>query len=161
MKINKSHSTLAATLLSLTLVLIAWMALAPTQLGGQVSYVIVDGNSMETDFHLGDLILVRKSQTYQVGDAVTYQNAELGRYVFHRIVNLNFDRFVLQGDNNSWLDSYQPASEEIIGKLWIHIPKAGKAIEWLRVPLHLAIAIGLLGGSLMSNMLIQSSKHGK
>lgn len=160
-KINKNPATIATTLLSLTLILIAWVAFAPTQLGGQVSYVIVDGNSMETGFHLGDLILVRKSQNYQVGDAVTYQNAELGRYVFHRIVNLNFDRFVLQGDNNSWLDSYQPASEEIIGKLWVHIPKVGKAIEWLRMPIHLAIAIGLLGGSLMSNMLIQSSKRGK
>jgi signal peptidase I len=161
MQINKSHSTVATTLLSLMFVLVAWLTLAPTQLGGQVSYVIVDGNSMEKGFHLGDLVLVRKTLAYQIGDAVTYQNAELGRAVFHRIAKLNLDHFVLKGDNNSWFDSYQPTREEIIGKLWIHIPKLGKAIEWLRLPINLAIAIVLLGGSLMSNMLIKSPKRRK
>ena len=161
MQTTRRNSSILTTVLSLIVVFIVWMLLAPTQLGGQVSYVIVDGNSMETGFHLGDLVLVRKASTYQIGDAVTYQNAELGRYVFHRIVNSNLERFVLKGDHNTWLDSYHPASEEIVGKLWVHIPKLGKAIEWLRMPIHLAIAIGLLGGSLMSNMLMQPSKHGK
>ena len=161
MQFNKSHSTAITTLLSLALVVIAWVAFAPTQLGGQVSYVIVDGNSMETGFHLGDLVIVRKALTYQIGDAVTYQNAELGRNVFHRIVSFNADHFVIKGDHNTWFDSYQPTQAEIIGKLWVHIPKLGKVIEWLRLPINLAIAIVLLGGSLMSNMLIQSPKHKK
>ncbi len=149
------------TLLSLFLSLISWMILAPTQLGGSVTYVIVDGNSMEAKFHRGDLILLRKAPTYQVGDAVTYQNAEMGRYVFHRIIDLNLDRFVLQGDNNAWLDSYQPTQEEIVGKLWMHLPRVGKAVEWLRLPINMALAVGLLGGSLMSSMMIQPSKHEK
>jgi signal peptidase I len=149
------------TLLSLFLSLISWLILAPTQLGGSVTYVIVDGNSMEAKFHRGDLILLRKAATYKVGDAVTYQNAEMGRYVFHRIINLNLDRFVLQGDNNAWLDSYQPTQEEIVGKLWMHLPRVGKAVEWLRLPINMALAVGLLGGSLMSSMMIRPSKHEK
>jgi len=161
MQLNKNPSTTVTTLLSLALVVIIWVAFAPTQLGGQVSYVIVDGNSMETGFHLGDLVVVRRALTYQVGDAVTYQNAELGRYVFHRIVSVNADHFVIKGDHNSWFDSYQPTQAEIVGKLWVHIPKLGKAIEWLRLPINLAIAVILIGGSLMSNMLIQSSQHKK
>jgi signal peptidase I len=161
MKINKNPSKITTTFLSLALILIAWVFFAPTQLGGQVSYVIVDGNSMETGFHLGDLVLVRKALTYQIGDAVTYQNAEMGRYVFHRIVSLNADHYIIKGDHNSWLDSYQPTQAEIIGKLWIHIPKLGKVIEWLRLPMNLAICVVLLGGSLMSNMLVQPSRRKK
>lgn len=149
------------TLLSLFLSLMSWLILAPTQLGGSVTYVIVDGNSMEAKFHRGDLILLRKAATYEVGDAVTYQNAEMGRYVFHRIIDLNLDRFVLQGDNNAWLDSYQPTQEEIVGKLWMHLPRVGKAVEWLRLPINMALAVGLLGGSLMSSMMIRPSKHEK
>jgi signal peptidase I len=149
------------TLLSLFLSLISWLILAPTQLGGSVTYVIVDGNSMEAKFHRGDLILLRKAPTYKVGDAVTYQNAEMGRYVFHRIIDLNLDRFVLQGDNNAWLDSYQPTQEEIVGKLWMHLPRVGKAVEWLRLPINMALTVGLLGGSLMSSMMIRPSKHEK
>ena len=161
MRTTKRHSSITTTMLSLFLVFIVWILLAPTQLGGQVSYVIVDGNSMETKFHRGDLVLLRKAASYQIGDAVTYQNAEMGRYVFHRIVHLKLDHFILQGDNNAWLDSYQPTQDEIIGKLWVYIPKMGKTIEWLRTPIHMAIALSLLGGSLMSNLMIGPSKHEK
>lgn len=135
--------------------------LAPTQLGGAVTYVIVDGNSMEPKFHLGDLVLLRTQAVYQVGDAVTYQNAELGRYVFHRIVAMNLDRFVLQGDHNSWLDTYHPNQDEIVGKLWVHIPKLGKAIEWVRSPFHMALTVALLGGVLMSDMIVKPTLNEK
>ncbi len=137
------------------------MVLAPTQLGGPVNYVIVDGNSMEPGFHLGDLLLVRTEASYRVGDAVTYQNAELGSYVFHRIIGTQLDRFILKGDNNAWEDSYHPGQDEIVGKLWTHIPKLGKAIEWVRLPIHLAMVMGLLGGVLMAGMIIKSPEDKK
>jgi signal peptidase I len=155
MKSQTSHHSLFITLLSIFLLITGYIMLAPTQLGGAVTYVIVDGNSMEPKFHLGDLVILRTQPAYQVGDAVTYQNAELGRYVFHRIVSMNLDRFVLQGDNNSWLDTYHPNQDEIIGKLWVHIPKLGKAIEWVRAPFHMALTVALLGGVLMSDMIIK------
>ena len=153
MKPLNRQSSIIVTLLSLFLSFTGWMILAPTQLGGSVTYVIVDGNSMEPGFHLGDLLLVRTEPIYRVGDAVTYQNAELGRFVFHRIIGTELDRFIIKGDNNSWVDSYNPNQDEIIGKLWAHIPKLGKAIEWIRVPINLAITMGLLGGVLMFDMI--------
>ena len=137
------------------------MALAPTQLGGSVTYVIVDGNSMEPGFHFGDLLLVRTESGYQVGDAVTYQNKELGRFVFHRIIGTELDRFILKGDNNSWLDSYHPNQNEVVGKLWVHVPKFGRTIEWMRLPINLAITMGLFGGVLMSGMITKTPKDNK
>jgi signal peptidase I len=161
MKSQNSLQSLFISFLSLILLVAGYLLLAPTQLGGAVTYVIVDGNSMEPKFHLGDLVLIRTKSSYQVGDAVTYQNAELGKYVFHRIVSMNLDRFVLQGDNNSWLDTYNPVQDEIIGKLWIHIPKLGRAIEWVRAPLHMALTVALLGGVLMSDMILKPNQSAK
>lgn len=135
------------------------MAIAPTQLGGAVTYVIVDGNSMEPRFRLGDLVLVRTESAYGVGDAVVYRNEEMGSFVFHRIVGTDLSRFILKGDNNSWLDSYHPIQEEIIGKLWVQIPKLGNAIEWVRLPIHMALAVALLGGVLMSGMILKPNKN--
>lgn len=155
-----SRNVLSA-LLSLFLAMGIWYFLAPTQLGGWVTYVIVDGNSMEPGFHLGDLALMRKQSAYQLGDAVTYQNAEMGRYVFHRIVNIEQDRFVLKGDNNTWLDSYHPTRDEMIGKLWVHLPKFGNLIQWARRPLVLALGCALLGGVMMSGLFLSPSQHGK
>ena len=148
-------------LLSLFVALMFWLAFAPTQLGGQVTYVIVDGNSMEPKFRFGDLVLLRRQAAYQIGDAVTYQNAELGRFVFHRIVDIQANHFVLQGDHNTWLDGYHPNQNEIVGKLWVHIPMLGKTIQWAREPIHLAITCGLLGGSMAAGIILNPSQRGK
>ncbi len=153
--LNRAPSIVAAVL-SVFLSLMGWLVFAPAQLGGSVTYVIVNGNSMEPGFHLGDLVLVRPETIYRVGDAVTYRNEELGTFVFHRILGKELDRFILKGDNNAWIDSYRPRQDEIVGKLWVSVPKFGKAIEWVRVPLHMALTIGLLVGILMSGMIMKS-----
>ncbi len=136
------------------------MGLAPTQLGGSVTYVIVDGNSMEPHFLLGDLLLVRTEPAYSEGDAVVYRNAEMSKYVFHRILGTDLNHFILKGDHNSWQDSYQPVQDEIVGKLWVHIPKLGKVLEIVRLPINMALAVALLGGVLMSGMFINPTKNG-
>src|SRR5215213_1132541 len=120
-----------------------WLAFAPTRLGGKVSYVIVNGISMEPSYHLGDLTIMRKVATYQVGDVVTYRDAEMEAFVIHRIIRLDRAHYVLQGDNNSWIDAYRPTNEEIIGKLWIYIPKLGKLFKWMRAPVNMALTLTL------------------
>ena len=139
-----------------------WAVFLPIQLGGQAAYVIISGNSMEPGFHLGDLVIVRQSAAYQVGDIVTYYNAELSQNVIHRIIGLGPGYFILKGDNNSWIDSYQPVKDEMVGKLWLHIPNAGKVIEWLRAPISLALLIAAMGGVLMTSTLTnQPQQRGK
>jgi signal peptidase I len=138
-----------------------WIAFAPTLIGGQASYVVVNGNSMEPGFHRGDLVIVHTASAYSVGDIVTYRNAELKAFVIHRIIAIEQDHYVFKGDNNSWIDTYRPTYDELIGKLWIHIPKLGKAMEWLRVPIHMGLTTGLLGGILMASMMTKPKRHGK
>lgn len=161
MKTRRGSSFILSSLVLLFLLFIFWMTLAPNLLGGPVTYVIVDGNSMEPGFHRGDLVLVRTQASYEIGDVVVYQNAELQRYVFHRIVAKDLDRFVMQGDNNDWQDSYHPSQSEILGKLWVSFPKAGKVIEWLRVPLHLSVLIGIVGVLIMFDLFKGRSRNGK
>ena len=151
---------LANMLLAISLVLL-WVAFAPARLGGQVAYVIVNGISMEPGYHLGDLTIMRKADSYKVGDIVTYRDADMQAYVIHRIIRVEQDHYVLQGDNNSWIDAYRPTNEEIIGKLWIYIPKLGKIFKWLRSPLNMALTMGLLGGLLMASMTIKPSARRK
>ena len=151
---------LANMLLAISLVLL-WVAFAPARLGGQVAYVIVNGISMEPGYHLGDLTIMRKANSYKIGDIVTYRDADMQAYVIHRIIRVEQDHYVLQGNNNSWIDAYRPTNEEIIGKLWIYIPKLGKIFKWLRSPLNMALTMGLLGGLLMASMRIKPSARRK
>lgn len=117
----------------------AWLAFAPVPAGGLASYILVVGNSMEPNFHRGDLIIVHQASTYNSRDIVAYRNKELKSNVFHRIITQEYGHYTLQGDNNSWLDSYRPSREEVIGKLWIRIPQLGFIIQLLRKPINMAL----------------------
>ncbi|MGB8213415.1 MAG: signal peptidase I [Anaerolineales bacterium] len=139
-----------------------WMLFAPVKLGGQVSYVLVDGISMLPNFHTGDLVLVRQASAYQVGDVVIYHDPLMNADIIHRIIGQQGDHFVLKGDNNTWDDATLPTSADILGKLWIHLPKFGTAVLWLQEPVHMALAAGLIGGLFMVNLTVQKpNKRGK
>ena len=71
----------------LALMVAIWISFAPIQAGGQATFVIIAGQSMEPNFHYGDLVIVHKVADYQVGDVVAYDNADIDRYVIHRIID--------------------------------------------------------------------------
>jgi signal peptidase I len=146
MTIYRRWSSSLSSAMWLVFAVAVWVIFAPVPVGGNAAYVIVNGISMEPNFHLGDLVIVSPSSYYKVGDIVVYQNQALGgKNVFHRIIELKLDHYILKGDNNSWIDSYQPTGEEMIGKLWIHIPRAGRLMEKVRTPLGMALSAGGLG----------------
>ena len=68
------------------LAIVAWLYLAPTQIGGTTRYVTTNGISMEPSFHTGDLALVRPADQYRVGQVVAYHSTLLHVTVLHRIV---------------------------------------------------------------------------
>lgn len=133
------HSISAAA--SFIAIILLWIFFAPIQVGGQVFYIIINGNSMETSFHRGDLVLLRESRNYSIGDIVAYSHPDIGT-VFHRIIGETAGGFVMKGDNNTWTDSYSPKSDEILGKYWIKLNNVGNALTFLRSPLRLAILFG-------------------
>lgn len=122
---------------------VLWALFAPRAFGGGVDYLILNGDSMAPHFRRGDLVLVRPAPVYQVGDIVVYRHPDVGP-VFHRIIARAGERFVLQGDHNTWVDSYRPTAAEISGKLWWHLPGLGRVILVLRTPPALAALSGLL-----------------
>lgn len=144
-----------ASALLLILLVIAWTALAPVQAGGRAAYVIVDGRSMEPGFHLGDLAIVHEVQVYRTGDIVAYRNAAIKRYVFHRIIKVDGEHFILQGDNNNWVDSYEPVRAELVGKLWVHVPAIGKWVQWLRLPANMGLLAAIAGALLAAGLFWQ------
>jgi signal peptidase I len=143
------------------LIVAAWIAFAPTPAGGMSSYILIIGNSMEPNFHRGDLIIVHPASEYNVGDIIAYRNIELKSNVFHRIIEQEYGRYTLKGDNNSWLDSYQPSREEVIGKLWIHLPRVGSMIQFLRTPLNMALFAAALIGVLAFTIFATRSKDSR
>src|SRR5689334_15618847 len=154
-------SSLVMNIFLLVVLVAIWVAFAPTTIGGWASYVIVNGNSMEPGFQRGDLAIVRGGSNYGVGDIVVYHSEEMNAFVIHRIIGMEQDHYVFKGDNNPSVDTYRPTRTELIGKLWIHIPKLGKTLQWLRLPIHMGLAVGLLGGLLMASSIMKPNRRGK
>jgi len=161
MKQTRRQPSIFSNLILFMGLAVIWIAFAPVKIGGQTSYVMVNGISMEPNYHTGDLVIIRKAQAYQIGDVVTYRDAEMGAYVIHRIIGIEQGQFVIKGDNNSWIDAYHPAPAEIVGKQWIYAPKAGRIMQWFRKPVNLSLTIFLLGGVLMSSTITKPLKGKK
>jgi signal peptidase I len=141
MKPKRWWTRAAATVLVLAALVLLW----PAQLGGRLSMLVTVGRSMEPRISQGDLVLVSRGAPYRVGEIVAYHSGELRQVALHRIVARAGGRYTLKGDDNSWLDTSRPTDAEILGRLWLHLPGAGKWLDWLRRPRETALLTALLG----------------
>src|ERR1041384_6278583 len=146
-------SRVPAGLVLAGLLVVFWALLAPSQIGGPTTFTATVGNSMEPMFHKGDLALTRKSSAYRVGDIVLYQSPVFHRPVLHRIIVIQHGHYFFKGDNNDFVDPGYVTRHELLGKLWLHVPKAGLALSWFGRPTHSAFLAGfavmvlMLGGA--------------
>jgi signal peptidase I len=161
MNIHKRWSTSLTSAFWLIVTITIWIAFAPVQAGGQAAYIVVIGKSMEPNFHLGDMLIVKQKSHYVIGDVVAYKNMQMNSNVFHRIIGQEGTRYILKGDNNAWVDTYKPLPEEVIGKLWIYLPGAGNIIQRIRTPINMAIIIGVVAGFFLFSSMKEKPKGGK
>jgi signal peptidase I len=126
------------------LLVVAWLIAGPAQLGGATTYVTTHGISMQPRLHTGDLALVRPAADYRVGDVVAYRSTVLRRVVLHRIIGRDGDRYLFKGDNNSFVDPIHPRRAELIGRMWLRVPRGGAVLSWLRIPAIAALLCGSL-----------------
>jgi len=127
-------------------VLAAILTVVPATLEGDVTYVTTHGVSMLPRFHAGDLAVLTRTDSYKVGDIAAYNSAEIHTVVLHRIVAIDDGTYRFKGDHNTFEDPESPTQAQLIGKLWVRIPKGGIVLSWFSDPLHLVLlAVALLG----------------
>ncbi len=135
--------------------------LRPPLLGGNVTYVMVSGISMEPTMHTGDLALAWRQGSYKTGDVVAFRAQEGERIgmVIHRVIGGNGqDGYRLQGDNNNHVDPWEPTQEQVLGKALVFIPRLGSVFGYLQDPMRMAIAVGVFFGYISLAGVILSYK---
>ncbi|GEN79964.1 hypothetical protein AFE02nite_16980 [Actinotalea fermentans] len=127
---------LATSALWLVGALVVGWLLWPSSLGGCTTLTIVSGHSMEPTYYTGDLVVSRCGPV-DVGDVIVYTPPDVGgARVIHRIVDGNADDgWVVQGDNNDFLDPWNPKGDQILGSAVLHLPQVGKFASILLSPL--------------------------
>ena len=101
----------------------------PMPFGCGISVVL--SGSMEPELSVNDLVFVRESDSYEVGDIVVYQDG--GTLVIHRIVSINGEEIITKGDANDIADD--PINISVIkGRAVWNVPHIGAAALFLKTP---------------------------
>ena len=122
---------------SLPLFLYFW----PSFLGGDTEFMIVNGPSMLPTIQSGSLAIVKKTQSYDVGDIVAYKDSSSNRLVIHRIMVQKDDGFIIKGDNNKANDPGIIKQEAIRGEAIFVAPYMGYITNYLKNPVIMAVSI--------------------
>jgi signal peptidase len=135
--------------LTLAVIVFWFFELRPIGLGGDASYAIVSGKSMNPVYHTGDVVIVHRHSSYKVRDIVAYKvpkpSPQAGLEVIHRLVGGNGKTgWVVKGDNRTAADQWHPKDSDIVGSAWLHIPDAGVVVQWAHSPLAIAAVLALL-----------------
>ncbi len=130
------------------LILTALLSLfSKSELLPQYKVFTVLTGSMKPTIYPGDLILISKQDSYNVGDIVTFNTGtgESQVVVTHRIVGSTQDqentRFTTQGDFNSVEDIDTIVQEDILGKYLFKLPLLGYLVNFVQTPVGLILLI--------------------
>jgi signal peptidase I len=121
----------------------ALLLAGPRPIGPATYVVVARGQSMQPKFHVGDLVVVRAGGPYRTGEVVAF-HSDLNRVVLHRIIAVHGDRLQTRGDNNNFVDPFEPPVSAVIGKLWWSVPKVGRYVAALRQPRVAGFVVGAL-----------------
>ena len=132
-------------LLTLLLILPLAVYFWPTQLYGDTTYIMLNGNSMKGTIDSGTFVILKPEQEYMAGDIIGFVD-ENNRKVIHRIMAVTDEGFITKGDNNQKNDRGIQTLDKVIGRTIVVAPYLGFTSMFVQSPLGLSI-FGSLGFS--------------
>ncbi len=154
--VKKILAWLGWIVLGLLALLLLWLGIDKFIIGSPVpslfgySTLTVETGSMSGTIEIGDMILIKDTGDYKIGDIVTFLPEDDKVPTTHRIIFCNDDgTFVTKGDSNNTKDLEPVSKDEILGEVIKVYPKVGFFGSWVReegwiyiVALLLIVGIG-------------------
>ncbi len=144
---KKTHALwrrLALAVLGIILGVNAYLANARGLAGNQMPMpfgfgaAVVLSGSMEPALGINDVIIVRETDHYEVGDVVVYQSGDT--LIVHRVIAMDGETVVTQGDANNVADA--PIEISVIkGKVIAHAPGLGLAVNAVKTPVGILLLL--------------------
>lgn len=134
-----------STILLIVLFALAVLLIGPNLLGMK-SLAVLSG-SMEPKIPVGSIVYIDdvEPETLQKDDVITYSIGG-GTMVTHRVVEVDTTNQTIttKGDANEVQDANPVAFSQVVGKMKMHVPYLGYISIYIRTPLGIAAACGLL-----------------
>ena len=114
----------------------------PTVFGYSTAVVI--SGSMAPVINVEDMVIIKKTDDYQVGDIISYSTGK--SMVTHRILEITPDGYITKGDANNSQDVAPIPPIAVTGEVIKTIPGVGHIITFIQSPLcvMILVTIGVL-----------------
>ena len=162
--VKKTLSSILLIICAILLVIAAWLCIDKFIIGSPVpsfcgySSLSIATGSMSGTLEIGDIIIIKDTDDYKIGDIVTFLQGDDTVPTTHRIIQYAEDgRFITKGDANNADDGEKGvAKEEILGEMVCHMPILGMFVGWIKdgggmIYLIAVILIIGLGSYMLSN----------
>jgi len=119
------------TILAIIAIYLILNVFLPAVLSTRSPLMVVVTESMVPNLSVGDIIIVRGQDSYEVSDIVVYRTPMYSKPIVHRIIGINDGYYITKGDHNSFADPGTIAPKEgirvssIQGKVILVVPKLG------------------------------------
>lgn len=122
----------------------------------KIGISVVLTGSMEPTISVNDLIIVKETNDYQVGDIVVFQDHS--SLVVHKIIRIDGEEIVTKGDANDTEDS--PINiKQIKGEVVSIIPVLGLIVKFIKSPI--GIVLILAGAIVLLRLSYKKEKEEK
>lgn len=135
---KKVFGWIGTGLLAILIVVASWLSIDKYIIKSEIpsifgySSLIVATGSMSGTLEEGDLIIIKDTGDYKIGDIVTFFQKDDTIPTTHRIYYIDADgKWVTRGDANNAYDENHITDEDIYGELVMTIPGVGIFIDWL------------------------------
>lgn len=116
------------------------LSLLPVQ--GMYKLYTVQSGSMSPKIPTGSLVVVIPSDSYAVGDVITFtDSADSTSTTTHRIIGLNGTSYLTKGDANDGADIDPVQKTNVVGKVIFHLPYIGYPVGYAKTLPGLIILI--------------------
>jgi len=113
---------------------------------GNIETKIVLSGSMEPEIRTGSVVVIKKIDTYEIGDIVTFgEDTKENVPTTHRIIEARLQDgkpvYATKGDANEDVDTREVRAEDVIGKVFLDIPFFGYALAFAKKPMGFTLLI--------------------
>jgi signal peptidase len=147
-------------LLALAILAVAFFSLAPHFLG--MNFFTIYGGSMMPTIPIGSVVAAKpvEASAIKVGDIITFRTGMgADKVVTHRVVEVSNGSGALSfhtaGDSNANPDGNVVLAENVVGKVWFHVPFLGYLSSFVTTKLGFVLLI-LLPGIFIISMEVRN-----
>lgn len=150
---KKVLSIVIWTLFGIVLTVVVWLAVDKFIIGSPVpsmfgyATLTIETGSMSGTIEEGDMILIKDTGEYKIGDIVTFLQDGDKIPTTHRIINYDSDgNFITRGDANNAADTKPVTKDDIIGEVIEVFPKVGHFSNWVKSEgwIYIVAILGIL-----------------